>query len=77
MSYTAFEKMRTVNYERFGKDLGPVQPPLLNNLLFLPGQSRMQDPLPPCKTTVSIPPPVFSFNALRDIMIIVLRHSRR
>ena len=39
MSYTAFEKMRTVNYERFGKDLGPVQPPLLNNLLFLPGQS--------------------------------------
>ena len=41
MSYTAFEKMRTVNYERFGKDLGPVQPPLLNNLLFLPGQSSM------------------------------------
>ena len=40
MSYTAFEKMRTVNYERYGKDLGPVQPPLLNNLLFLPGQSR-------------------------------------
>lgn len=41
MSYTAFEKMRTVNYERFGKDLGPVQPPLLNNLLFLPGQSSL------------------------------------
>ena len=27
MSYTAFDEMRTVNYKRYGKDLGPMQPP--------------------------------------------------
>ena len=27
MAYTAFEMMRLDNLERFGEDLGPVQPP--------------------------------------------------
>ena len=28
MAYTAFEKMRKVNFEKFGKDVGPAQPML-------------------------------------------------
>ena len=31
MAYTAFKTMREVNKERFGKDLGPKQPPLYQN----------------------------------------------
>ena len=31
MSYTAFKTMREVNKERFGKDLGPKEPPLYRN----------------------------------------------
>ena len=31
MAYTALEQMRKVNKERFGRDLGPKQPPLYIN----------------------------------------------
>ena len=31
MSYTAIERMRKKNEQRFGADVGPVQPPLYTN----------------------------------------------
>ena len=31
MAYTAIETMRRKNQERFGSDLGPMQPPLYTN----------------------------------------------
>ena len=31
MAYTALEEMRKINRERYGKDLGPMQPPLYTN----------------------------------------------
>ena len=31
MAYTAIESMRKTNEQRFGRDLGPMQPPLYGN----------------------------------------------
>ena len=31
MAYTAFDEMRKVNCRRYGKDVGPMQPPFFCN----------------------------------------------